>query len=597
MKKGTNKLFILFLITLCAFVYVLFIYSSKPTQEDKNLSNINIEFESFLAAYWVNQLDSSPLYSSSLGYTEYDKKISSNSIRSHNEHLDNSKNNLSALLNFDIEQLDDDNKLNFQLLKTHLENDIRVNSNPTYFLDLNQRGGIQNIYDNASRLSFDSYEDYENWLYRLNLFADNISNSINNNRLGLEKGITQPKHIIQKVVEQLKNLLDLGVDDSPFLNIFNESTVLTDDEKEFLLGEVKILIADTLNPLYQELYNFLNDEYLPNTRETIGLQDIPGGKEWYKSLVKYHTTTDLTPDEIHQIGLDEIARIRSEMQKVIESVGYEGDFKSFLDYLRNDEQFYYDDPNDLLNAYLVMAKKIDPLLTKIFKKFPRAPYGVIPIPEDIAPYTTTAYYYSPSEDRPGYFYANLYKPESRPKYEIPVLTIHEAVPGHHFQISLAQELENVPDFRKHQSFTVFVEGWGLYSEELGEFLGLYNDPYDKFGQLTYDMWRAIRLVVDTGMHYKNWTRQDAIDLFVNNTAKSLLDIENEVDRYLIMPGQALAYKIGQMKIKELRIKAANELGNHFDIKDYHNEVLKRGALPLDVFESYINEWIESKKNS
>ena len=597
MKKGTNKLFILFLITLCAFVYVLFIYSSKPTQEDKNLSNINIEFESFLAAYWVNQLDSSPLYSSSLGYTEYDKKISSNSIRSHNEHLDNSINNLTALLNFDIEQLDDDNKLNFQLLKTHLENDIRVNSNPTYFLDLNQRGGIQNIYDNASRLSFDSYEDYENWLYRLNLFADNISNSINNNRLGLEKGITQPKHIIQKVVEQLKNLLDLGVDDSPFLNIFNESTVLTDDEKEFLLGEVKILIADTLNPLYQELYNFLNDEYLPKTRETIGLQDIPGGKEWYKSLVKYHTTTDLTPDEIHQIGLDEIARIRSEMQKVIESVGYEGDFKSFLDYLRNDEQFYYDDPNDLLNAYLVMAKKIDPLLTKIFKKFPRAPYGVIPIPEDIAPYTTTAYYYSPSEDRPGYFYANLYKPESRPKYEIPVLTIHEAVPGHHFQISLAQELENVPDFRKHQSFTVFVEGWGLYSEELGEFLGLYNDPYDKFGQLTYDMWRAIRLVVDTGMHYKNWTRQDAIDLFVNNTAKSLLDIENEVDRYLIMPGQALAYKIGQMKIKELRIKAANELGDDFDIKDYHNEVLKRGALPLDVFESYINEWIESKKNS
>ena len=596
MKKGTNKLFILFLITLCAFVYVLFIYSSKPIQEDKNLSNINIEFESFLAAYWVNQLDSSPLYSSSLGYTEYDKKISSNSIRSHNEHLDNSKNNLSALLNFDIEQLDDDNKLNFQLLKTHLENDIRVNSNPTYFLDLNQRGGIQNIYDNASRLSFDTYEDYENWLYRLNLFADNISNSLNNNRLGLEKGITQPKHIIQKVVEQLKKLLDLGVDDSPFLNIFNESTVLTDDEKKFLLGEVKILIADTLNPLYQELYNFLNDEYLPNTRETIGLQDIPGGREWYKSLVKYHTTTDLTPDEIHQIGLDEIARIRSEMQKVIESVGYEGDFKSFLDYLRNDEQFYYDDPNDLLNAYLVMAKKIDPLLTKIFKKFPRAPYGVIPIPEDIAPYTTTAYYYSPSEDRPGYFYANLYKPESRPKYEIPVLTIHEAVPGHHFQISLAQELENVPDFRKHQSFTVFVEGWGLYSEELGEFLDLYNDPYDKFGQLTYDMWRAIRLVVDTGMHYKNWTRQDAIDLFVNNTAKSLLDIENEVDRYLIMPGQALAYKIGQMKIKELRIKAANELGDDFDIKDYHNEVLKRGALPLDVFENYINEWIESKKN-
>jgi len=357
MKKGANKLFILFLIVLSAFVYVLFLYLTKPIEEGKNISSTNVEFESFLESYWKNQLDSFPLYSSSLGYTEYDKKISSNSIASHNELLNISKNNLNTLLGFDIEQLSDDNKLNFQLLKTHLENDIRVDSNPTYFLDLNQRGGIQNIYDSASRLTFNSYEDYENWLYRLNLFAENISNSLNNNRLGLEKGITQPKHIIQKVVEQLKNLLDLGVDNSPFLNIFNESSVLTDDEKEFLLGEVKILIADTINPLYQELYDFLNEEYLPNTRETIGLKDIPGGREWYKSLVKYHTTTDLTPDEIHQIGLDEIARIRSEMQEVINRVGYEGDFKSFLDSLRNDKQFYYDDPNDLLNAYLVMAKK------------------------------------------------------------------------------------------------------------------------------------------------------------------------------------------------------------------------------------------------
>ena len=597
MKRGSNKLLILFFLVFCTFTYVLVLLANKEAIISEDASNVDVEFNNFLADYWDKQLDSFPLYSSSLGYSKYDRKISSNSIRAHNELLEISKKDLNKLLEFDVTLLNDDNQLNFKLLKTHLENDIGVSSNPTYFLDLNQRGGIQNFYDSASRLSFETYEDYENWLFRLNLFADNITNSLNNNRLGLEKGITQPRHIIQKVVEQLKNLLDLGVENSPFLNIFKDSTSLTLDEKEYLLNEAKILIADTLNPSYEELYNFLNDEYLPNTRVSIGLQDIPGGKEWYESLVKYHTTTDLTPDEIHDIGLAEIARIRSEMETVIESVGYEGDFKSFLDFLRNDQRFYYDDPNDLLNAYLVMSKKIDPLLTKIFKKFPRAPYGVIPIPDDIAPYTTTAYYYSPSEDRPGYFYANLYKPESRPKYEIPVLTIHEAVPGHHFQISLAQELENVPDFRKHQSFTVFVEGWGLYSEELGEFLNLYDDPYDKFGQLTYDMWRAIRLVVDTGMHYKDWSRQDAIDLFVNNTAKSLLDIENEVDRYLIMPGQALAYKIGQMKIKELRIKASNELGDNYDIKEYHYEVLKRGALPLDVFEGYINEWIESKKSS
>ena len=244
-----------------------------------------------------------------------------------------------------------------------------------------------------------------------------------------------------------------------------------------------------------------------------------------------------------------------------------------------------------------MAKKIDPLLPKIFKVFPRAPYGVIPIPKESAPFTTTAYYNGPAKGRPGYFYANLYKPESRPKYEIPVLTVHEAVPGHHFQISLAQELENVPTFRKYLSFTAFVEGWGLYSEELGEFMGIYDDPYDKFGQLTYDMWRAIRLVVDSGMHYKGWSRDDAINLFIENTAKSKLDIENEVDRYIAWPGQALAYKIGQLKILELRQKAERELGDKYDIKDFHHEILKRGSVPLDILEGYINDWISETLDS
>ena len=285
------------------------------------------------------------------------------------------------------------------------------------------------------------------------------------------------------------------------------------------------------------------------------------------------------------------------METIISDLEWDGDFESFLSYLRTSPRFYYDNPEDLFNAYLIMSKTIDPLLPKIFKVFPRAPYGVIPIPAESAPYTTTAYYNSPSKGKPGYFYANLYKPESRPKYEIPVLTVHEAVPGHHFQISIAQELKDVPTFRKYLSFTAFVEGWGLYSEELGEYMNLYDDPYDKFGQLTYDMWRAIRLVVDTGMHYKDWTRDDAINLFLENTAKSQLDIENEVDRYIAWPGQALAYKIGQLKILELRTKAENELGDKFDIKDFHHEVLKRGSLPLSILETYINEWISQSKGS
>ncbi len=285
------------------------------------------------------------------------------------------------------------------------------------------------------------------------------------------------------------------------------------------------------------------------------------------------------------------------MEEIIRQVNWDGDFGSFLNYLRTSPRFYYDNGEDLFNAYLIMSKTIDPLLPKIFKEFPRAPYGVKPIPAESAPFTTTAYYNSPSPGRPGYFYANLYKPESRPKYEIPVLTVHEAVPGHHFQISIAQELENVPTFRKYQGITAFVEGWGLYSEELGEYINIYDDPYDKFGQLTYDMWRAIRLVVDTGMHYFDWSRQDAINLFLENSAKSQLDIENEVDRYIAWPGQALAYKIGQLKILELRNKSEELLGDKYDIKDFHYEVLKRGSLPLDLLEFYIDKWIEESINS
>ena len=357
------------------------------------------------------------------------------------------------------------------------------------------------------------------------------------------------------------------------------------------------LIINEINPAYEELNLFLKNEYLTKSRDSIGIGDVPGGRKHYEYLAKYFTTTNLTPDEIHQIGLDEIERIRSEMNEIIKQVNWDGDFNSFLDYLRTSPRFYYDNSEDLFNAYLIMSKTIDPLLTKIFKVFPRAPYGVIPIPDESAPFTTTAYYNSPSPGRPGYFYANLYKPESRPKYEIPVLTVHEAVPGHHFQISIAQELENVPSFRKYQGITAFVEGWGLYSEELGEFMGIYDDPYDKFGQLTYDMWRAIRLVVDTGMHYKGWSREEAINLFIENSAKSILDINNEVDRYIAWPGQALAYKIGQLKILELRNRAERLLGEKYDIKDFHHEVLKRGSLPLDLLEYYIDEWIAKTLSS
>ena len=562
-----------------------------------NIENVvideNKKFEDYLDSDWQKTLDQNPLFASYVGDKRANDKMNSNSIDQYNKERRSEIQSLNELYKIDQSKLSEENKLNFKLKEFGLKSNIGLTDFPTYYLRLNQRGGIQSFYETGNRLVYTSKKDYMDWLSRLKLFPDNIYNLLEINKEGLSKGITQPKLITQSVVTQIDAILNTDLNDNPYLKVFlnADESIVSIEERNQLVEDAKDLIVNEINPAYKELNTFLKKEYLIKSRDTIGIGNVSGGMEYYEYLSKYFTTTELTPDEIHQIGLDEIKRIRSEMNEIIKKVNWDGDFNSFLNYLRTSPRFYYDNSEDLFNAYLIMSKTIDPLLTKIFKVFPRAPYGVIPIPEESAPFTTTAYYNSPSPGRPGYFYANLYKPESRPKYEIPVLTVHEAVPGHHFQISIAQELENVPSFRKYQGITAFVEGWGLYSEELGEFMGIYDDPYDKFGQLTYDMWRAIRLVVDTGMHYKGWSREDAVNLFIENSAKSILDINNEVDRYIAWPGQALAYKIGQLKILELRTKAEELLGDKYDIKDFHHEVLKRGSLPLDLLEYYIDEWI------
>ena len=559
----------------------------------------NIKFISYLENDWQKNLDENPLFASYVGDKRANDKINPNSISQFNEERQSEIDSLNELYEIDQSKLNEENKLNFKLKEFGHKSSIGLTDFPIYYLRLNQRGGIQSFYETGNRLVYNTKDDYFDWLSRLKQFPANIINSLEINKEGLSKGITQPKLITQGVVTQIDAILNSNIENNPYLKVFLEAdeSIVSVDEKNQLIQEAKDLIINEINPAYEELNLFLKNEYLTKSRDSIGIGDVPGGRKHYEYLAKYFTTTNLTPDEIHQIGLDEIERIRSEMNEIIKQVNWDGDFNSFLDYLRTSPRFYYDNSEDLFNAYLIMSKTIDPLLTKIFKVFPRAPYGVIPIPDESAPFTTTAYYNSPSPGRPGYFYANLYKPESRPKYEIPVLTVHEAVPGHHFQISIAQELENVPSFRKYQGITAFVEGWGLYSEELGEFMGIYDDPYDKFGQLTYDMWRAIRLVVDTGMHYKGWSREEAINLFIENSAKSILDINNEVDRYIAWPGQALAYKIGQLKILELRNRAERLLGEKYDIKDFHHEVLKRGSLPLDLLEYYIDEWIAKTLSS
>ena len=588
--KNNKALTLVIVITCVNLLLWTMSDNDKESMADKN-------FEDYLAESWEMSLSQSPIYASMLGDKRFNTEIVSNSADEIEKRKLKAIDSYDEFKTFNINDLSESNRLNYMILDKDFSLEIDSHNYPEHFMDLNQRGGIQSFYETGSRMIFSSYQDYKDWLTRLEKYTSNIKNANANYKNGLELGYTQPKHITTYVLEQIESMVAADIVNNPYLKVFNEASleIVTPDEKDELILNAKKLIKESLNPAYSDLARFLRNEYIPNSRDSIGIKDVPNGSEWYEYLARYHTTTDLTPDEIHEIGLTEIKRIRAEMEDIIASVKWSGDFNSFLDFLRTDKRFYYDNADDLFDAYLIMSKKIDPLLPLIFKDFQKAPYGVTEIPMESAPYTTTAYYNSPSKGRPGYYYVNLYKPESRPKYEIPVLSVHEAVPGHHFQISIAQEMENVPEFRKHQSFTSFVEGWALYSEELGEHMGLYDDPYDKFGQLTYDMWRAIRLVVDTGMHYKDWSRDDAIDLFVNNTAKSILDIENEVDRYIAWPGQALAYKIGQLKILELRTKAEKELGDKYDIKDFHYEVLKRGSVPLSVLESYINEWIESKK--
>ena len=562
--------------------------TEKPHPDQK-------KFKEFLDKNWQDSLEKSPLFASLLGDKRYDEKVSSNSIEDFFIEKEYESYVLDVLSQIDPNNLSEEDQLNYRLLKSDYEISLEGREYPGYYMRLNQRGGVQDYYLYGNRLNFTDLQSYKNWFERVKGYTQNVRNSLEINKEGLELGYTQPKLVTRGVSAQIGAMLEKDLEDHPYFKIFkNVGDVASSEDALALQNEVKEYIQNVLNPTYQELYDFLINEYLPESRDTIGISDVPNGKDWYEYLARYHTTTNLTPDEIHEIGLREVAKIRAEMEDIIEQVGWEGDFNSFLQYLRTDPRFYYETGEELLQAYRAMSKEIDAYMPTLFNKLPRAPYGVIPIPMESAPFTTTAYYNAPSKGRPGYYYANLYMPEVRPKYEIPVLSVHEAVPGHHHQISLAQEMENVPNFRKYLSITAFVEGWGLYSEQLGESMGIYDDPYDKFGQLTYDMWRAVRLVVDTGMHYKNWSREDAVNLFLENTAKTEQDINNEVDRYIAWPGQALAYKIGQLKIMELRDKSKEALGDDFDIKDFHDHILSFGSIPLNILEEKVDEFIEAK---
>jgi len=562
--------------------------SANYNQEESFNQIVNDEWQR-----WVNE---DPLFASYLGDKSANQDwpdITEKALRQ-NQKIEREV--LQKLKNIDPMVLSETAQLNYRLFLYNYKKYVKSHQFDSHLLTFGQRGGIQLEHETAESLDFSSAQDYQDWLIRLTKLPDLINDHIDLAQLGIERGVTAPKILMKRVSRQIKLQIQQDPKDSPFYNIFSVMPDAIENKKEIQI-KAENIIQNEVMPAYVELDQFFTETYLPAARETFGIYNLPNGYEWYENLANNHTTTELTPDEIHQIGLGEVARIKDEMKKIIESLNWEGSFDDFLNFLRSDPQFYYETEEELFQAYLATTKRIDPHTLKLFKTLPRTPYGIKAIPKESAPDTTTAYYMRPSPDgtRAGYFYVNLYRPEVRPKYEIEVLSVHEAVPGHHLQIALAMELENIPNFRKYSGYTAFIEGWGLYSESLGEEMGLYQDPYSKFGALTYDMWRAVRLVVDTGMHYKGWSRQKAIDYFKDNAAKTEQDIINEIDRYLIMPGQALAYKIGQLKILELKEKAKKELGESFSIKDFHSVILEQGSLPLDIVEERFDAYLLAAK--
>ena len=557
------------------------------------------DFASLLEDAWEWQLRENPVMASSLGDRRYNGSWADSSLGAIESRQEMQREFMQRLLAIDSSQLDDADQLNYELFRRDLMTDIEGFRFRDYLMPVNQRGGVQTLDEVAERIPLATIADYDDWLKRMASVANLIDQTMALQEEGRKRGYMPPKILMQRVPAQVAAQLVENAEDSPYYKVFrNLPDSIAAAEQERLRTSARAIIDDSIVPAYRKFSRYFNDSYLPASRDSIDASSLPDGKAFYEYRTRVYTTTNMTPDEIHRLGLSEVQRIRGEMQLIIDELEFAGSFEDFLQFLRTDPQFYYETPEQLFDAYLAICKRIDPELVKLFGTLPRTPYGLRPIPDNIAPDTTTAYYSQPAADgsRAGYYYVNLYKPEVRPKYEMEVLSVHEAVPGHHLQIALQMELGDMPDFRRYSGFTAFTEGWGLYSESLGYDLGLYQDPYSRFGALTYEMWRAVRLVVDTGMHYKGWTRQQAIDFFKANAAKTELDIINEIDRYIGWPGQALAYKIGQLKMLELRREAEQTLGDSFDIRAFHDALLGGGALPLEVLETRMHRWLAGQIN-
>lgn len=551
-------------------------------------------------AEWDYRMQQFPEEASELGDRRWNDRWTDESLEAYARRYQHNQQVLAKLARIKRASLTGADQLNYDLFQKNYSLAVEGYKFHQFLIPLNQRGGVQTQDELADSLRFETLKDYQDWIARMRAFPALMDQTIALMREGIKERMVHPRVIMERIPAQIDKQIVSDPTQSGFYKPFQHfSPEISAADQQRLKEEAQHAIEQQVIPAYKKFKTFFVNEYLPACFDQVGIWQVPHGNELYAYDVRRYTTTNLTPDQVHEIGLKEVARIRGEMDAVMKQTGFKGSRDDFFKYLRTDPRFFYKSPDDLLEAYKALAKTVDPNLVKVFRKLPREPYGVEAIPAVAAPDTTAAYYRPGAADgsRSGTYFVNLYKPETRPKWEMLVLTLHESVPGHHLQIALAHEMGTIPKFRRFGGYTAFIEGWGLYAESLGDDMGLYTDPYSKFGELTYQMWRAVRLVVDTGIHAKHWTRDRAIKYFMDNAPKAQLDIVNEIDRYIAWPGQALAYKIGELKIEELRARAHEQLGPKFDLKAFHEVVLGSGPLPLDILERNVNEWIAEQKKA
>ncbi|GGW85247.1 DUF885 domain-containing protein [Alteromonas halophila] len=580
------------------FALLMLIASLSVSAQTRN--NNDDALYSLLDDIWQYELSVSPMLASREGLTSHNSVLPDISPEALKRQHQQWQAFADKLADFDDKALSTDATISLLMQRYRLNNYIDNYRFKTYLVPINSEYGFHASMASLPKIvSFRDAQDYRDYLSRLTALSAYFEQQMAYMREAIDVGYTQPKVVLEGFEDSVTPYISELPSESPFYRPFDSFPAhITEAQQRTLQEDAKSVITEHVTPSYQAFYDFLVEEYIPSARTDIAATNWPQGEAFYRNRVKHYTTTDMTPQQIHDLGLSEVARIRKQMQQIINELEFDGDIDAFIHFLRTDPQFYADTPEELLKEAAFIAKKMDARLPQLFEHLPRTPYGVAPVPESIAPKYTTGRYIHPSrDDQPGYYWVNTYALDKRPLYALPALTLHEAVPGHHLQISLAAELEDLPKVRQNTYISAFGEGWGLYSEFLGIEAGMYEDPYDDFGRLSYEMWRACRLVVDTGMHSFGWTRRQALDYMLKNTALSEHNVTTEIDRYISWPAQALSYKIGEIKIKALREKAENALGKDFDVRQFHRAVLAHGSVPLFILEQQIDNYIQRTKGN